>query len=67
MMAAPASKREVLEWSMSQQSRAAANVRPKDHFEKRFEGTCTNHTYPVKHKISDYDMMKSFMTSRSLS
>jgi hypothetical protein len=25
-----------------------------------------NHAYPVKHKLKDYDMMKNFMTSGSL-
>jgi hypothetical protein len=38
-----------------------------DHFEKLLEETCLKHVYPIKHKIRDYSMMKSFMTSRSLS
>jgi hypothetical protein len=38
-----------------------------DHFEKLLEETCPNHSYPVKHKLRDCSMMKSFMTSGSLS
>jgi hypothetical protein len=30
------------------------------------EETCPNHTYPVKHKLRDCNMMKSFMASGSL-
>jgi hypothetical protein len=40
---------------------------PTDHFEKLLEEACPKHAYPVKHKLRDYSMMKSFMTSGSLS
>jgi hypothetical protein len=39
---------------------------PTDHFEKLMEETCLNHTYPVKHKLRDYDMIKNLMTSGSV-
>jgi hypothetical protein len=39
---------------------------PIDHFEKLLEETCLNHTYPVKHKLRDCDMMKNFMALGSL-
>jgi uncharacterized phage infection (PIP) family protein YhgE len=39
---------------------------PTDHIEKLLEETCPNHAYPVKHKLSDCDMMKNFMASGSL-
>jgi hypothetical protein len=38
---------------------------PTDHFKKLFEETCPNRVYPVKHKLKDCDMMKSFMISGS--
>jgi hypothetical protein len=38
-----------------------------DHFERLLEETCPNNAYHIKHKLRDYDMMKSFMTSGSLS
>jgi hypothetical protein len=42
-------------------------VRPStDYFEKLLEETCPNHTYLVKQKLRDYDMMKIFMASGSL-
>jgi hypothetical protein len=37
----------------------------KDHFEKLLKVTCSNHTYPIKHKIKV--MRKNFMTSAALS
>jgi hypothetical protein len=37
-----------------------------DHFERLLEEACPNHTYQIKHKLKDYDMMKNFMTSVSL-
>jgi hypothetical protein len=37
-----------------------------DHFEKLLEETCPNHAFPIKHKLRDYNVMKSFMTSGSL-
>jgi hypothetical protein len=30
------------------------------------EEACPNHTYPIRHKLKDYSMMKSFMTLGSL-
>jgi hypothetical protein len=38
-----------------------------DHFDKLLEETCLNPAYPIKHKLRDCGMMKSFMTSGSLS
>jgi hypothetical protein len=40
---------------------------PTDQFEKLLEEACSNHTYPIKHKLRDSGLMKSFMTSGSLS
>jgi hypothetical protein len=40
---------------------------PKDHFENLLEATYPNHSYPTKHKLKDYTMMKNFLTSGSLS
>jgi hypothetical protein len=39
----------------------------KDHFEKLLKVACLNHSYPIKHKLKDYTMMKIFMTSEALS
>jgi hypothetical protein len=39
---------------------------PADHFEKLLEETCSNHAYPVKHKLRYFGMMKNFMASGSL-
>jgi hypothetical protein len=39
---------------------------PIYHFKRLLEEACPNHTYPIRHKLKDYDMMKSFMISRSL-
>jgi hypothetical protein len=36
---------------------------PTDHFEKLLEDICPNHAYPVKHKLMDCSIMKSFMAS----
>jgi hypothetical protein len=36
---------------------------PKDHFEKVLEVACPHHPYPVKHKLRDCTMMKTFMSS----
>jgi hypothetical protein len=38
-----------------------------DQFKMLLEETCPNHAYPIKHKLKDYGLMKSFMTTRSLS
>jgi hypothetical protein len=41
-------------------------VRPStDHFRRLLEKACSNHAYPIKHKLKNYDMMKSFMISES--
>jgi hypothetical protein len=39
----------------------------KDHFKKLLEETCLNHANAVKHKLRDCSLMKSFMTTGSLS
>jgi hypothetical protein len=36
------------------------------HFKKRLEEACPNHAYPVRHKLKDCGMMRSFMTTGSL-
>jgi hypothetical protein len=36
---------------------------PTYHFERLLEEACPNHTYPVKHKLKECDIMKNFMTS----
>jgi hypothetical protein len=39
---------------------------PIDQFKRLLEEACPNHAYPIKHKLKDYGMMRSFMTSASL-
>jgi hypothetical protein len=39
---------------------------PMDHFKRLLEEACPNHKYPVRHKLKDYNMMRIFMTSGSL-
>jgi hypothetical protein len=39
---------------------------PADHFKRCLEEACPNHAYLVRHKLKDYDMMRSVMTSGSL-
>jgi hypothetical protein len=39
---------------------------PTDQFKRLIEEACPNHTYPVRHKLKDCGMMRSFMTSGSL-
>jgi hypothetical protein len=39
---------------------------PTNHFEKLLEDICSNHAYPVKHKLRDCSMMKNFVASGSL-
>jgi hypothetical protein len=39
---------------------------PTDHFKRHLEEVYPNHAYPVRHKLKDDDMIKSFMTSGSL-
>jgi hypothetical protein len=38
---------------------------PNDHIKRLLEEACPNHAYPARHKLKDYDMMKSFMISGS--
>jgi hypothetical protein len=40
---------------------------PLDHFKKVLTGACPSHTNPIKPKLRDYDLMKSFMTLGALS
>jgi hypothetical protein len=39
---------------------------PMDHFYRLLEEAHPNHVYPVRHKLKDCGMMRSFMTSGSL-
>jgi hypothetical protein len=39
---------------------------PTDHFRKLLKEACPTHVYFIRHKIKDYNMMRSFMTSGSL-
>jgi hypothetical protein len=39
---------------------------PTDHFKRLPEEACPNHAYPVRHKLKYCGMMRSFMTSGSL-
>jgi hypothetical protein len=39
---------------------------PIDHFKRLLEEACPNHTYPDRNKLKDYDMIRCFMTSGSL-
>jgi hypothetical protein len=39
---------------------------PMDHFKRLVEEACPNNAYPIRHNIKDYGMMRSFMTSGSL-
>jgi hypothetical protein len=39
---------------------------PTDHFKRLLEEACQNHTYHIRHKLKDCDMMRSFLTSGSL-
>jgi hypothetical protein len=37
-----------------------------DHFERLLKEACPSHTYPVKHKLKDYSMMRNLMALGSL-
>jgi hypothetical protein len=37
-----------------------------DHFGRLLEEDCSNYAYPIKHKLKDCGMMKSFIISRFL-
>jgi hypothetical protein len=39
---------------------------PTDYLKRLLEEACPNHTYPVRHKLKDCGMMRSFMTSGCL-
>jgi hypothetical protein len=39
---------------------------PMDHFKRHMDETCPNHAYPVRHKLKECVMMRSFITSGSL-
>jgi hypothetical protein len=39
---------------------------PMDHFKRLLEEDCPNHAYPISYKLKDCDMIRSFMTSGSL-
>jgi hypothetical protein len=36
------------------------------HLKRLLDEACPNHTHPIRHKLKDCGMMRSFMTSRSL-
>jgi hypothetical protein len=38
---------------------------PTNHFKRLLEEACPKHAYHIRHKLKDYDMMKSFMISGS--
>jgi hypothetical protein len=35
---------------------------PKYHFKKHLKVTCPNHSYPIKQKLKDCNMIKNFKT-----
>jgi Ni,Fe-hydrogenase III component G len=37
-----------------------------DHIRRLLEEAYPNHVYPIRHKLKYYSMMRSFITSRSL-
>jgi hypothetical protein len=39
---------------------------PSDHFKRLLDEACPNHAYLIRHKLKDYEMMQSFMTSGTL-
>jgi hypothetical protein len=39
---------------------------PTNYLNMLLEEACPNHAYPIRHKLKDYGMMRSFMTSWSL-
>jgi hypothetical protein len=38
---------------------------PTEHFKRLLEVACPNNVHPIRHKLKDYNMMKSLMISRS--
>jgi hypothetical protein len=51
--------------SATRSSRCLARS-PTYHFKRLLEGACPNHAYPIRHKLKDCGIMRSFMTSGSL-
>jgi hypothetical protein len=39
---------------------------PMNHFKRLLDEACPNHAYPIRHKLKDCGVMRSFMTSGSL-
>jgi hypothetical protein len=39
---------------------------PMDHFKGLLEEACPNHAFHIRYKLKDYNMMRSFMISGSL-
>jgi hypothetical protein len=39
---------------------------PTDHFKRLLKEACPNHVYSVRHKLKDCGIVRSFMTSGSL-
>jgi hypothetical protein len=39
---------------------------PTDYFKRLIKEACPNHAYPIRHKLKDWGLMWSFMTSGSL-
>jgi hypothetical protein len=39
---------------------------PTYHFERLLKEVCLNHVYPIKHMLKDYNLMKNFLISVSL-
>jgi hypothetical protein len=39
---------------------------PTDHFRRLLVEACPNHAYPIRHKLKDCGMMRSLMTSGSI-
>jgi hypothetical protein len=39
---------------------------PVEHFKRLLKEACPNHAYPIKHKLNDCGMMRSVLTSGSL-
>jgi hypothetical protein len=46
-------------------SRRSART-PTDYFKRLLEEACLNHAYPIRHKLKDCHMIRSFMTLGSL-
>jgi hypothetical protein len=42
-------------------NRAGRRQGNNDHFEKLLQKPCTNHDYPVKHELKDYELLKRML------